>query len=61
MNKDKQFDCVKFKNELQENVYKNCGAANLQEYAFYANETALKSSLYKENTKAGHVGVSDHY
>jgi hypothetical protein len=48
MNKEKQFDCIKFKNELQKNLLKNSGAKNLQEYADYANKLALKSSLHKK-------------
>jgi len=47
MNKEKQFDCTKFKNELQKNLLKNSGAKNLREYADYANKLALKSSLHK--------------
>ena len=47
MNKEKQFDCVKFKNELQNKLLKNSGAKTLQEYVNYVNETAQKSSLHK--------------
>ena len=47
MNKEKQFDCIKFKNELQKNLLKNSGAKSLREYADYANKLALKSSLHK--------------
>ena len=49
MNKEKQFDCVKFKNELQENLLKKSCAKNIREYAQYANEEAKKSSLYNKN------------
>ncbi|MCL1817486.1 MAG: hypothetical protein FWG35_01055 [Spirochaetaceae bacterium] len=49
MNKEKQFDCVKFKYELQEKLLKKSGARNLQEYADYANKVAMKSSLHKTN------------
>jgi len=49
MNKEKQFDCVEFKNELQKNLLKNSGAKNLQEYVDYANKLAQKSSLHKES------------
>ena len=52
MNKEKQFDCVKFKNELQAKLLKKSGAKNLREYAQYANEEAKKSSLYKKNRNA---------
>jgi hypothetical protein len=48
MNKEKQFDCVKFKNELQKNLLKNSGAKNLQEYVDYANKLAQKSPLHKQ-------------
>jgi hypothetical protein len=51
MNKEKTFDCVKFKYELQENLLKNSNAKNLQEYVKYANEIALKSSLHKTEEK----------
>ncbi|MDR0289331.1 MAG: hypothetical protein LBI06_00160 [Treponema sp.] len=47
MTKEKQFDCVKFKNELQEKLLKQSGARNLREYAEYANKVAQKSSLHK--------------
>ena len=47
MNNVKQFDCVKFKNELQANLLKNSGAKNLREYANYINIIAQKSSLHK--------------
>ena len=47
MNKEKQFDCVKFKNELQENILKKIRSKNLKEYALYANEIASKSTLYR--------------
>ena len=49
MNKEKQFDCVKFKNELQASLLKKSGAKNLRDYAQYANEEAKKSLLYKKN------------
>jgi hypothetical protein len=47
MNKEKQFDCVKFKNELQEKLLKSSGAKNLREYVNYANKISQKSSLHK--------------
>jgi len=52
MNKEKQFDCVKFKNELQNNLLKKSGAKNIQEYAAYANKLAQRSSLHKTSEKA---------
>jgi hypothetical protein len=45
--KEKGFDCVKFKCELQENTLKNSGARNLREYVEYVNKIAQKSSLHK--------------
>ena len=51
MNKEKQFDCVKFKNELQEKLLKESGAKTLKEYVDYANKVAQKSSLHKTNVK----------
>jgi len=48
MNKEKQFDCVKFKDELQKNLLKNSGAKNLEEYVDYVNKLAQKSSLHKK-------------
>ena len=49
MNKEKQFDCVKFKHELQEKLIKKSGARNLREYADFANKVARESSLHKVN------------
>ena len=51
MNKEKQFDCVKFKNELQKNLLEKSGAKNIQEYAAYVNKIAQNSSLSKNNKK----------
>jgi hypothetical protein len=51
MNKEKKnFDCVKFKYELQGKLLKDSGARNLREYVNYANKVSQKSSLRK--TKA---------
>jgi hypothetical protein len=47
MNKEKEFDCVKFKYELQEKTLKNSGARNLREYVDYVNKIAQESSLHK--------------
>lgn len=47
MNKEKKFDCVKFKNELQEKLYVKSGAKNLAEYIIYANKIACASPLHK--------------
>jgi len=51
MNKEKQFDCLKFKNELQKNLLEKSGANNLQEYVTYVNKVVQKSSLHKTNVK----------
>ncbi|MCL1946698.1 MAG: hypothetical protein FWF51_06045 [Chitinivibrionia bacterium] len=45
MNK-KQFDCVQFKNELQENLIKRSGAKNLRDYVNYVNKIAQISTLH---------------
>ena len=47
MNKEKKFDCVKFKYDLQEKLLKESGAKNLREYVNYVNKIAQKSSLHK--------------
>jgi hypothetical protein len=47
MNKEKQFDCVKFKYELQEKLLKKSGASNLREYVNCANKISQNSSLHK--------------
>jgi len=51
MNKEKQFDCVKFKRKLHENSFKKSGAKNLEEYVDYVNRMAEKSSLHKTEFK----------
>jgi hypothetical protein len=51
MNKDKKFDCVKFKYELQEKLLKASGAKNLREYVNYVNKVASKSSLHRIKEK----------
>ena len=48
MNKEKQFDCVAFKHELQRKLIEKSGAKNLDEYVAYANKIAEKSSLHKK-------------
>ena len=50
MNKEKEFDCVKFKNELHEKLLKKSGAKNLREYVEYVNRVAKTSSLHKPNS-----------
>jgi hypothetical protein len=51
MNKEKEFDCIKFKYELQEKTLKSSGAKNLREYVNYVNKIAQKSSLHKSKEK----------
>ena len=51
MSKEKQFDCVKFKNELHKHLMEKSGAKNIQEYVNYANKIAEKSSLHRKNVK----------
>jgi len=50
MNKEKQFDCVKFKDELQAKLLQKSGAKNLQEYVHYVNKAAKNSTLHKPKT-----------
>jgi hypothetical protein len=52
MNKEKQFDCVKFKNELHENLLKKSGVKNIREYVEYVNKIAKTSDLYRNNQVA---------
>jgi len=52
MNKEKQFDCVKFKNELQKNLLEKSGAKDIREYVKYVNKIAQNSSLSKNNKSA---------
>jgi hypothetical protein len=47
MNKTKEFDCVEFKDRLQENLIKKSGAKNLREYVCYVNKIAETSKLHK--------------
>ena len=54
MNKEKEFDCIKFKYELQEKLLKNSGAKNLREYVSYANKVSQKSSLHKTKEKGSY-------
>ncbi|GMO17375.1 MAG: hypothetical protein Ta2A_26310 [Treponemataceae bacterium] len=42
---DKIEDCVKFKHDLHEKLFKKSGAHNLREYIFYVN------NLHKEKFK----------
>ena len=47
MNKKKEFDCIKFKYDLQTKTLKNSKANNLKEYVTYVNKIAKKSTLHK--------------
>ena len=47
MNKEKKFDCIKFKYELQEKTLKSSEAKNLRDYVNYVNEIAKKSTLHR--------------
>ncbi|GAA5818385.1 MAG: conserved hypothetical protein [Methanobrevibacter sp. CfCl-M3] len=51
----KEFNAIKFKRKLQENVWKNSGAKNLDEYVDYINKRAKKSAMGKNMRK-----VSNH-
>jgi hypothetical protein len=57
MNKEKQFDCVKFKYELQEKLLKESGAKNLREYVNYANKIYQESTLHKKGDVKSANGV----
>jgi len=52
MNKEKIFDCVKFKNELQKNLLEKSGAKNIREYVAYVNKIAENSTLNKNYKKS---------
>ena len=52
MNKEKKFDCVKFKNELQKNLLEKSGAKNIKEYVSYVNKVAQNSSLHNNYKKS---------
>ncbi|GBR73919.1 hypothetical protein NO1_1184 [Candidatus Termititenax aidoneus] len=42
--KEKKFDCIKFKEKLQENLWKKSGATTLDEYAAFLKTEHLKFS-----------------
>jgi hypothetical protein len=50
-NKNKKFDSVEFKRQLQENVWKKSGAKNTQELVDYINKRSLNSKLRKNVNK----------
>jgi acyl-CoA-binding protein len=47
MNKEKQFDCVKFKLELHKNLVAKSKAKNIREYVAYVNKISQEASLHK--------------
>jgi len=48
MLKEKEFDCVKFKDTLFSEAWKKSGAKNYREYVEYVNARARKSGLFKK-------------
>jgi hypothetical protein len=59
MIKEKEFDCIKFKYELQEKLLKSSGAHNLREYVNYANKIAQKSPLHKTKESANYANFHE--
>ena len=52
MNKEREFDCIIFKNKLQKNLLEKSKAKNLREYVSYVNKIAETSSLNKNYKKS---------
>ena len=52
MNKEKEFDCVKFKDELFTISWKKSEAKTYREYVEYVNAQARKSTLFKKQRKS---------
>jgi hypothetical protein len=48
MLKEKEFDCVKFKDTLFSQAWKKSGAKNYREYVEYVNARARESGLFKK-------------
>jgi len=48
LSKEKSFDAIKFKRQLQENSWKNSGAKDLHGYVKYVNKNATKSKLHRK-------------
>ena len=48
LSKEKKFDAIKFKNDLQSNLLKDSKAKNMREYVDYVNKIASKSQLNKK-------------
>jgi len=47
MNKEKKFDCIKFKTDLHIKLLQKSKAKNISEYVKYINDVAKKSSFHK--------------
>jgi hypothetical protein len=47
-NLDRDFDCVKFKHDLQRNLRKETDGLSIAEYVQFINEGAKKSLLHKK-------------
>jgi hypothetical protein len=48
---EKEFDAIKFKRKLQENLWKHSKAKNSKEYVEYVNKIASNSSITKKIKK----------
>jgi hypothetical protein len=48
MSKEKEFDAIEFKRQLQDNVLKRYNVKNSREFMECINKNALKSSLHRE-------------
>jgi len=48
LNKEKEFDAIKFKRQLQDNVLKRYNSKNSYELIECINKNALKSSLHRK-------------
>ena len=57
-NTTKTFDCVAFKNELHNNLYKKSGAHNFNEYIQYIN--SIYSDTQLKTAKCGESGQLDN-
>ena len=56
MLKEKEFDCVKFKDELFIKSWKKSGAKSFRDYVEYVNMRAKKSTLFKAPRKVKAAG-----
>ena len=50
MLKEKEFDCIKFKDTLFSQAWEKSGAKNYREYIEYVNAHARESGLFKKYT-----------